>query len=80
MFATVSSSRPPRIAPGMGKPTQAASVLQTGEAARIKDKVWKVGVMNDSTVAIDTTPAFFTLAWLITSKNPVVTIRERVTF
>lgn len=77
MFATVSSSRPSRTAPGRGKPTQAALVLQTGEVARISVKVGKV---KSCTVAIDTTPALFTLAWLVTSEDPVVTIRERVAF
>lgn len=80
MFATVSSSRLSRIAPGREKPTQAASVLHTGEIAGISDKMVKVQMTNGSTVTIDPTPAFITLAWFITSEGPVVAIRERVTF
>ena len=59
---------------------QAASVLHTGEVARISDKVAKVKVRNSSTIAIDATPAFFTLAWLAASEGPVITVCERVTF
>lgn len=67
------------MAPGRGKPTQAASVLHTDEVTRVSDTAG-MKLRNDSTVAIDATPAFVTLAWFVASEGPVITVRERVTF
>lgn len=68
------------MAPGRGKPTQAASVLHTDEVARISDKTEMIQARNSRTIAIDATPAFFTLAWLTSSEGSVIAVRKGVAF